>query len=340
MAIALGKYLVYGELFNTRRNSVHGWLGLIGLECAMHLELTGNCEPDLAGKHIRFKVRRIPSVDFDERAVAHFQVRQIGPTGKMTAALKVRVDASGEPLPPAVDDDGAGQWQECLYLEWFGQNGRIIVELVDPVIQIVGPAEKDRADEFFGDIMPDRPEPASGFDPLAAPAESDASVGDDPSAAPWTSIPGDLQRELDMKTAAVDRALTGDDDVRQTILEMELMDDLIDHGVGVPLESIMDATGPLPAPETLTENQAQCVLKVLLARLALQGIAVDMCEHFTALDTYRLLRNELGLEGQCYRELKGTGWVQHYSTFEFCKVCEAEFDREWEDSRKRDKPTE
>ena len=31
MALEPGKYLVCGELLNTRHNSVHGWLGLIGL---------------------------------------------------------------------------------------------------------------------------------------------------------------------------------------------------------------------------------------------------------------------------------------------------------------------
>ena len=47
MALDLGRYLVYGELLNTRRNSVHGWLGLEGMDCKLHSELTGNCEPDL-----------------------------------------------------------------------------------------------------------------------------------------------------------------------------------------------------------------------------------------------------------------------------------------------------
>ena len=300
----------------------------------MHSDLTGNCDPDLAGKHIRFKVRRVPPTDFDEHSIANFQIRQIGPAGKMTAALKVRVDASGDPLPPGVESREPGQWKDCLHLEWFGQNGRAVVTLIDPVIQVVGPAEKDGADAFFGDVMPDRPQAESAASP--GPESDPFTIEDDPDERPeglsFTPVPGDRQRDLDRKAAAVDRAVLGDDDIRKDIGEMELMDDLIEHGVGVSLTSIIDATGPLPAPESLNENQAWCVLKVLLARLAVQGIAVDMCEHVTGRDTYRLLREEIGHEAHCFRELRGTGWVQHFSTHEFCKACDEEFEREWRES--------
>jgi len=317
MAIELGKYLVYGELFNTRRNSTHGWLGLLGMECQILLQLTGNCDPDL---------------DFDEHSIARFQTRQVGPTAKMTAALKVRVDASGNPLPPCLDDQEAGQWKDCLHMEWFGQNGRVTVVLVDPVIQIVGPAEKDGADAFFGDVVPDWSEVPADSDFFPDPAENDAGLPDGLDDAAFTPVPMDLQRDLDRRAADADRAALGDDRVSEDIREMELMDDLIEHGVGVPLQSIIDGTGPLPAPEALNENQAEAALKILLARLAVCGIAVDMCEHFTALDTYRLVREKMGSEGGCFPELRGTGWVQHYSTWEYCKACEAEFEREWEKS--------
>lgn len=119
---------------------------------------------------------------------------------------------------------------------------------------------------------------------------------------------------------------------------MELMDDLIESGVGESLESILDGSTPLPDPDSLNENQAELVLRVLLARLALYGIAVDMCEHVTALGTYRMFRERMSADAHCHRELRGTSWVQHYSTYEYCEECQAEFDREWE-ARKRSEMT-
>jgi hypothetical protein len=55
-----------------------------------------------------------------------------------------------------------------------------------------------------------------------------------------------------------------------------------------------------------------------------------MCEHVSALDTYRMFLEHMSPEAHCHRELKGTGWVQTYMTSEYCAACEAEFEREWQ----------
>ena len=55
MALQLSDLVVCGEIFNTSKNTVHGWLGLRDQERAVHLQLTGNPEPDLVGRHIRFE---------------------------------------------------------------------------------------------------------------------------------------------------------------------------------------------------------------------------------------------------------------------------------------------
>ena len=69
---------------------------------------------------------------------------------------------------------------------------------------------------------------------------------------------------------------------------------------------------------------------VLLTRLALHGVALDMCEHYTALDSYRLLIEEILPEAQIHPQLCSTGFIQHYATWEHCAVCAAEFDAEYE----------
>lgn len=54
MALRLDSVIVGGELANLRRNSVHGALGIRDLDRPLHLQLTGNCQGELEGKHFRF----------------------------------------------------------------------------------------------------------------------------------------------------------------------------------------------------------------------------------------------------------------------------------------------
>jgi len=58
MAFRLGPHVVYGELRNTSHYATHGVLVLQGEapgeETVVHIDLTGDCEPDLRGKGFRF----------------------------------------------------------------------------------------------------------------------------------------------------------------------------------------------------------------------------------------------------------------------------------------------
>lgn len=329
MALELGKYVVYGELYNTRHNSVHGWLGMLGMSSMVHFDLTGNCDADLAGKHIRFKIYEEPVAEFVEASVPNFQIRQIGPTGKFTTALQIPVGIDGNPIPsPLAQSDSEAAWKACLYLEWFSQNGRVVVEIIDPVIQVVGEAERDKAEDFFSDILPEEELGCDGLPPgsgLLDESWDEPPLDDDP----FDLFGGELQLQLDKKSADVNRSFKSNDEISKDIRELELMDDVIDRGGGVPLQDIVNGTGELPDPGTLTENQAEYALKALLARLAIYGVTLDMCEHYDAMAAYRLLRDKLGPDVHCYRELQGTGWVQHYSTYDFCEICEKEFEKEW-----------
>lgn len=317
MALQLGEYVVYGELRNTSRNSVFGWLGLNGMDHQISFELTGNCEDDLAGKHVRFRARAIPESAFDEKTVPHFQIRHIGPVGKMTAALKVRVDAKGEMVPPDVSDDPEFDvWKPLFHLEWFGQNGRTVVQMVDPVIQFVKPEEdtEEQADAFFSALFSEAGEPL--------PEEK---AGFDPSASDPDSVWGGTDFEDFRATAEQE------EEVAAAMQETELMDDLLESDEGESLIGLLDGATALPDPDSLDENQAAYVLRFVLARLATYGVAIHMCEHVTALDTYRLFIEHMSPDAHCFRELKGTGWVQNFMTSEYCPVCEAEFEREWQD---------
>lgn len=330
MSLQLGSYVAYGELRNTCRNSVWGWLGLTGMDHTILLELTGNCEPDLFGKHIRFRSRKMPEATFDSKSVPHFQSRHIGPVGKISAALQVCLDAAGNVLPPDSPENASTEWKPMLNIEWFGQNGRTVVQMVDPVVEFVGPenAGQEYDDAFFGalfsnDLADSTWEPDS---PLSSTDGDDLFTTFQPS--DWSPFDDDGEAWKD--------SLSEDDDLRNELSEMELMDDLLESEIGESLTSILDGSVPLPDPDTLDENGAAYLLRLILARLAIYGVAVHMCEHVTALDTYRIFREHIAPEAHCFRQLKGTGWVQNYSTSEDCPACEEEFEREWQEREGRD----
>src|SRR5690606_23406248 len=132
MALRLSDLVVCGEIFNTSWYSVHGWLALRGREQVVHLQLTGNCAPDLAGWHFRFEN---PAVEGEHEAAPDqaallqgFAWQQVGPTGVMTTQPDAADKASLNPGAALASPQRAPK----LYLEWFGQNGRVVVEVDDP----------------------------------------------------------------------------------------------------------------------------------------------------------------------------------------------------------------
>ena len=373
MALRLGNQVVRGEIFNTRRHSVHGWLELRDWDRPLLLELTGNCDPDLAGWHIRFEAR--PSADpqnpihrsddtsgerneFDRSGVAP---RQIGATGTMTAARQVKScdcppkelylrSKLGEPPP--------FEWKRCLYLEWYSQNGRVVVELADPLIEFVeftsleggsatDPAAGKRIEQDADPAAGDLRTPSIPVDEEGEEETSEEILNGYPEQQidkeledPYGLIPKELQRQFDSQAFETDRALETDDDTSRTIRELELMDDLIENSPGEPLVTIFDNPVRLPHPDRLDDEGAEQALKSLLAQLALFGIAVDICEHFTPRDAYRLLVEKICPEERAYPELRHTQWVQHFATSDFCEKCEEEFERDFErnERRRKDNP--
>jgi hypothetical protein len=383
MAWRLGEQVICGELFNTRRYSVHGWLQLRDQEQPLMLELTGNCDPDLAGWHIRFEARENPQAG--EGAPAgesspgapsdgkkpFMAWQQIGPTGTMTAARKVKVTDCpplelyrrcelGEPPP--------FEWKPCLYLEWFSQNGQVVVELVDPVIEYV--ERKDlkgssaealrKADtapeadsESEGDPESEGNSTSGGLQITSIRVDDTGEVeirDETPAAArqgeegdeehqddPYRLMPDELQQQFDSQASETDRLLQGDEDDAQFIHELELMDDLMEQSPGEALGSIFDGPLRLPRPEqVISDEQAEGALKTLLAQLALYGIALDVCEHCGPREAYRFLLEKICPEGRAYPQLRNTQWVQHFATSDYCAECEADAERDYQEyERKR-----
>lgn len=368
MAWRLSDQVLRGELLNLRNYSTHGWIQIRGEEQPLHLELTGNCDPDLRGKHVRFVARdveaREASGDDEGGNPRRIAWQQVGPTGTMTADRQVKV--SDCPVEELIQRTKLGEpppfeWKRCLYLEWYSQNGRVVVELVDPLIEFVDPQSKEAAEEW-PPCEPDADQGAAdagivdmALDAGEAEAEketvyslddeedddADSVFGEDDSLEiedPYGLIPDDLQRQLDADARATDEAFDSDEEKSDSIREMELMDDLIERGEGELIGSLFDSPLRLARPEQLSDEQVEPALKSLLGELALLGIAIDVCEHYSPREVYRLLLETICKEERAYPELRNTQWVQHFATSDFCEKCDAEFEEKYQQREKQNDP--
>ena len=156
MAHQIGDYILRGELRNTRANGVYGWLQFAH-DVGVHMELTGNLRGQLARKHIKFSTPRSQKVDADPfeplpDEIERLVDRQIGVVGEVVLS-RVRVPTI--PLTEFSKLDRAGQnrfseERDCLYLEWYSQNGRVVAEIIDPDIEYLDErqAEQTESPEF------------------------------------------------------------------------------------------------------------------------------------------------------------------------------------------------
>ena len=373
MAFRLESYVVRGEIRNSQQNGVSGWLEVLrstgkGEEVASEprlvmLSFVGNLQGELAGRDFRFEVRErdLPS----PRPVLEEQFHndQVGPMGDSVFRM-VRV-----PLIPIEEfymalkrgETPLEEQRASLYLEWYSQNGRVVLELLDPILEF--------AEQY--DLLAD-PEP----EPLPENLDSDSpgimqifpeneeffSEGHDQNSAaeviddedPFGLFPKGLSQQISQTSLdsgsiddsfqheeqlpwcdsepqtprSWDEVIPGIDPETKAMYEQW---DEVTHGTkNEPLTWLFESPLCLPKPDdVLDEQQAWSVLHSLLAAMALRGVAFDMCSHFTAMQAYRLLIEELLPEAGVHPSLVATGWVQHYSSWESCKECEAEFDEEY-----------
>jgi len=372
MALRLGSLVACGEINNTRHYSVCGWLQLRDNDQPLILQLTGNCDPDLAGRHIRFQAGDADPSSHEVAAGSRIDFsalagQQVGPTGTMTAARMVKhadCPPAKLPLRRKPGEPSPLGWKRCLYLEWFSQNGRVVVELVDPIIKFVDPCEHGQPEELPGPAAERPPEPARtdeedlfGLGPEATSAglgqDGDAETWEEDFAAaeaaadeeehegcedPYGLIPDHLREQFEAAAYQTDQNIQrpdDDEDKPRALQEAKLMDELIETGEGVPLNEVFDGPLKLPRPQQLTDDEAEKALKSLLAQLALFGVSLDVCEHFTPRDAYRLLLEQMCREETAFPELRETQWVQTFGTSDYCPQCQAEFEREHRQHERR-----
>ncbi len=346
MALRLGELVVAGELINLKNYSTHGWLELAGQDRPLTFELTGNCGSNLRGRHIRFELSdpgqaeaRLEELRREIAAGRHGDTlsglawQQIGPVGTMVID-RVRVfdcpveefltrSKLGEPPPT--------RWAPRLYLEWYSQNARVVLEITGFQIEqveinpeLAGQTPPEPASDGPG-IVEVRLDDQGQADvrELSAPGPDEEEEAAGP-ADPYGLFPDDLQAHLDRETAWQGDAEHVELD--RAMYETELMDDLIENDPGQPVGSLLDGLkDPTPA-DMLDDHQCEVALMSILMQLAMFGVAFDVCEHLSPREAYRVLIEQVLPDASVYPQLRGTQWVQHYGTSDYCPKCIAELD--------------
>lgn len=375
MAFRIGDYVARGEIRNTRRNSVTGWLEVLRRErhrdgtetiepSLVLLSVTGNLSGELDGRNFRFAVRErdIPS----PRPILEpsFHNDQIGAMGDSVFRL-VRV-----PLIPLEEffevcrrgESPPEEQRVSIYLEWYSQNGRVVLELLDPILEFEGgyqhladpepepvPPAEDSGQPQITTIERNEDGSFTIHDDSAAQFEE---VEDDPfhlfpeqfdSEIRRSAFGGDSPRDLSESAVSEDEAESADrqsgdvsnsrrswDEIipgidPETKAMYEQWDEVIDGSKDEPLTWLFEEPLCLPRPEhLLDEDHAWTSLLTLLTAMALRGVAFDMCPHYSATQAYRLLLEELLPEAGVHPNLVATGFVCHFSSWEHCPECDAE----------------
>ncbi|MEM7558718.1 MAG: hypothetical protein AAF394_06315 [Planctomycetota bacterium] len=170
MTLRIGQFIVAGELRNSRRNRVYGWIQL-GSECEIQLELTGNFSESLGTEYLAFEAPEPSDLDdlpesLPEHVLA-ISENQIGVVDeiRLEQRLEVTLESAEE---SASLKSGDVRPQDLVVLRWFSQDGPIEAELQNLRIHLSEPepTEAEQADsssEGFSDF---------GFEDTALEADS------------------------------------------------------------------------------------------------------------------------------------------------------------------------
>ena len=344
MTLRLGDLVVSGEIDNTRPYSVCGWVKLRGQDHPLTLNLTGDAGAGLKGLRVRFEAagRNARQEFVSEEMSERLAWQQVGPTGLMS-----------------IGPDRFGR--EAISLEWHSQNGRVLLVLPCPALEVL--PDEDDDDSPFAGIDDGDGDDEHEHDLFYGAADGDdfdvpfgpAGFFDEDADDPYGLFPPELQDHLDDEADQVDRdvlPMFGDgsfgdlpfgdlpfgdgefDDGDEDDLfaaQLERLEELIESGAGTPISQIFDPPLRLRPATQLDDDRVETALKLLLARLAEHGISLDVCEHYTPRQAYRYLLEDVCPNEVTHPELDATRWVQHFSTRDTCPACEAEFEKEYEE---------
>jgi hypothetical protein len=139
MAHRIDVHVTKGEIDCRVKGRVTGTLTFDGCDKPIVLDLTGNAWPDMAGCVLTFVNR---GNTFSMRRDVPFAPVQKGSAGDMTASRKVRVPE----LPFDEDYEMRKRGEKppermanAIYLEWFSENGRVVLESTECEVTLSPP---------------------------------------------------------------------------------------------------------------------------------------------------------------------------------------------------------
>jgi len=367
MALRIEQSVVRGEIRNSRRNSISGWIeirrhgirdGQPMTETVLAtLSLVGNLDGQLDGRDFRFRVREGDSSQVHSVPEEAFHLQQVGVIGDSVFRIpRVPLIPIEEFLLARQRGDAAPEeLRMSVYLEWYSQNGRVVMELLDPEMDF------DDGERHLADCTPDN---LPDTDQVLPPSITTLLRREDGTVEVFDTTPdsvlgdNDSQNETDDAHSADDEYGLFESNFEQLIRESALSDiqdsestsqshwdelipgippaikalyeqwDEVLHGEhDQPLTSLFEEPLRLPIPGNLTtEKQAWAALSSLLGAMAMRGVGFEMCPHLSATEAYRMLVTDLLPEVKVHPNLLNSGFVCHLSSWESCEECQNEAD--------------
>lgn len=348
MATRIGDYVIGGEIYGGRKNCVLGWIEF-SPGWGFRLEVGGNLSGELAGRDFRFKVREESRTEpqllpgefpdliegFDNQigviGDVVFQVRKV-PTVPMDEFMEI--SKSGGELPVAEKD--------CLYLEWYGQSGRVVAEVIDVELEFI---DEDEPEADPPEALPLPDESDFGDGPEITIVGEDGSVervSDSPDEAtdddPYGLFDPDMEQAIQHSLEADDadagpaekgqprswsEVIPGIDPETEALYEQ--WDEVL-HGPQELATSLFDSIQLPPVASVISDEQAWPLVAAIMGRLATCSVAFDMCEHATPLTAYRCLMEDVLPIAKVSPLAGASKCVVHYSMWEYCPECAAEME--------------
>lgn len=221
----------------------------------------------------------------------------LAPLGQqlLSGLLLHQVGPTGNMGWSGIGDESRG----TLSVHWFGQNGPISLELDQLDVQI--------HDGPLPDPPPELEEVLSFESPAAGSCRWSPSL---------YHVSGAYGQEKEMGLLA---GLADDADMEQF---GRFLDELADGSHNVPLHELIQrppgAVFPLGMPADAIQEQ----LQDLLGQLALVGVSITVCPHFTAPALLGWLLSEVLFEKRVHPQLVEHGYLTYFATADSCSRCE------------------
>lgn len=319
MAWRIENHIVGGYFNATKKNTTHGVFEIRGMDVLVLFSFVGEAGPSLRGRAFEFtRSERSGPVSPIEGKFAN---QQHGVVGTMELrAVKVPIGDISKLYKSGKKIEF--EYKLLLHLEWFSQNGRVEVDLLEPQFDLQeGPPLEPPAHPL------DEPGTlATGLsitsiklneneDPVV-----EMTFHDDEDSKPFDDDDDSLEGYLSTLNDETESAFRGEDDLTR---EMEIGERMILGADGEFLASLLNQQR-LPNPADVSEEEAEALFKSLLMQLVLRSVMVHLCEHATYRDAYRYLIEELLHNERVPREITGSGWVMNYNYGESCPQCTKE----------------